>query len=261
MKNDYIIIPGTLLRNSNLSMMQRLLLAKAMGLDNDKGCYASNQYFADSLGVTKDYISKALNDLKKKGYISIQLNYKKDTKEVESRTIRCISDTYRIDVLEGIGQKAQVKVKKEYKEEKESFDLFWIAYPRKTGKQKAWTFWKKNYAKLPLIAIMGHCKKAYVDTEKTYIPHPFTYLNQERYYDEIVKPVEKKNPINLGDYKRDTTGFPMAYCCVCNKSASYKEFEITSNVDSRCCNAKLLPKRRVSYGEYQTSINSSDTRN
>ena len=98
MNNDYVVIPGKLLRSSDLSMMQKLLYAKILGLDNDKGCYASNQYFADCLGVSKDYVSKAITDLKKKGYVSVDLNYKLGSKEIESRTIRCMSDTYGITV-------------------------------------------------------------------------------------------------------------------------------------------------------------------
>ena len=112
-----------------------------------------------------------------------------------SLTIRCLTDTYSIDVLEGMEQKAQVKVKKEYKEEKESFDLFWISYPRKTGKQKAWTYFKNNFAKIPFSTMIEHCKKAYTDTEKKYIPHPFTYLNQERYYDEVLQ--KEKSSVQL----------------------------------------------------------------
>ncbi len=258
MNNDYVIIPGNLLRSNDLSMMQKLLYAKILGLDNDKGCYASNQYFADCLGVTKDYISKAITDLKKKGYVRVDLNYKPGSKEIESRTIRCMSDTYRMSVLEGIGQESKVNIKKEYKEEKESFDLFWINYPRKTGKAKAWNFWKNNFSKLPVSVINKHCKEAYAGTEKQYIPHPHTYLNQERYYDEIIKTVIKKDLVSFKDFKLDSTGNArIGYCSSCGSSDFYDPFKVASE-DSKCCNRELKPNKGVINGkESRSSINHS----
>tara|TARA_R100001129_G_scaffold183676_2_gene166669 strand:- start:9 stop:782 length:774 start_codon:yes stop_codon:yes gene_type:complete len=242
MNNDYIIIPGNLLRSTDLSMMQRLLYAKILGLDNDNGCYASNQYFADCLGVTKDYVSKALSDLKKKGYISIRLNYAEGSKQVESRTIRCMSDTYRISVIEGTGQKAEVKVKKEYKEEKESFDLFYSVYPRKQGKAKAWIHWKNNYSKLPISTIMDHCQKAYVNTEKGWIPHADTYLNQEKYYDEIVAAVKKVEPIRISEFKKTTTGHLIGYCHECDESSQFYKDKFDIQKGTHCkCNSTVYP--------------------
>lgn len=55
----------------------------------------------------------------------------------------------------------------------------------------------------------------------------------------------QKDKKKLTDYNKDTTGFPMGYCAKCGDSASYKDFEIL-NGDSRCCNAEILPKRKVS---------------
>jgi len=53
----------------------------------------------------------------------------------------------------------------------------------------------------------------------------------------------KKDQKKLTDFRRDTTGFPMAYCAKCGNNESYRENEIL-NGDSRCCNAELLPKKR-----------------
>ena len=256
MNNDYVIIPGKLLRSKDLSMMQRLLYAKIMGLDNDQGCYASNQYFADCLGVTKDYISKAISDLKKKGYIRVDLNYKPGSKEIESRTIRCMSNTYRLNVLEGIGQESQVKIKKEYKEEKESFDLFYSVYPRKQGKAKAWIHWRNNYSKLPVSIIMEHCQKAFADTEKQYIPHANTYLNQEQYYDEIVKKVEKAKPISISDFRTTTTGHLIGYCHECSDSSKFYKDKFDIQKGTHCkCNSTVypIPKKELN----GTSINNN----
>ena len=45
--NDYVVIPGDILRNDELTYGQKIILAKIMNLDNDKGCFAPNKYFAN----------------------------------------------------------------------------------------------------------------------------------------------------------------------------------------------------------------------
>ena len=47
----------------------------------------------------------------------------------------------------------------------------------------------------------------------------------------------------VSNYQMDSTGrFYLGWCQVCNRSESYADKEL--NGDSRCCKAKLLPKRR-----------------
>jgi hypothetical protein len=68
------------------------------------------------------------------------------------------------------------------------FDIFWKAYPRKTGKGAALKAWEKN--KLPpLETILLALKKAIQshDWQKDkglFIPHASTWLNQSRWEDE-----------------------------------------------------------------------------
>ena len=245
-KNDYVIIPGSILRDENLSMMQRMLYAKLLGLDNDKGCYASNQYLAECFGYKRHTISKAISKLESLGYISVEIKYKKNSKEVESRGIRCISHTYGTNIPQGMVQTCKDNIKKEYKVEKETFDLFWIHYPKKVGKAKAWATWKANYKDIDSNReqIMNHIKKAYTDTEKQFIPNPATYINQERWWDEII---EQQVVVDISLYKRDTTDFPMGYCQSCGDHSSYREAEIRSG-GSRCCDAKILPTKEIKNG-------------
>ena len=248
-KNDYVIIPGSILRDENLSMMQRMLYAKLLGLDNDKGCYASNGYLADCLGVSKNHISKSISALERMGYISVEIRYKKNSKEIESRGICCISHTYNPKGLGGIIQQPKDNIKKEYKVEKETFDLFWIHYPKKVGKAKAWASWKANYKDIDSSReqIMNHIKKAYTNTEKQFIPNPATYINQERWWDEII---EHKEEIDISLYKRDATDFPMGYCQACGDHESYTVADIKSG-GSRCCDAKILPTKEIKNGSYR----------
>lgn len=72
------------------------------------------------------------------------------------------------------------------------FDEFWEHYPRKTNKLKAQSAWAKVKNKtevLPLITENIRARLATGDWElskKGVIPHPSTYLNGERWEDEVI---------------------------------------------------------------------------
>ena len=71
--NDYIVISGNILRNDDLTYMQKVILAKITNLDNDKGCFATNRYFADLLSTSINSVSKTINQLKNMGLIKITI--------------------------------------------------------------------------------------------------------------------------------------------------------------------------------------------
>ena len=85
-KGDYILIFDWLIGDQNLSDKQKLLLAKIENLDRDRGCYASNSYFANLLHTTKGTISKLISDLGAKGYIDVDIE-RNDNNMVVGRTI------------------------------------------------------------------------------------------------------------------------------------------------------------------------------
>ena len=70
------------------------------------------------------------------------------------------------------------------------FDEFWSLYPRKIAKANARKAWAKLSAEQQLLAakaINTHCEywKA-KETELEFIPHASSWLNGERYEDEII---------------------------------------------------------------------------
>jgi hypothetical protein len=80
-----------------------------------------------------------------------------------------------------------------------SFDEFWSKYPRKVAKKAA----MQAYARLPMdeqeLAVdtldthLEYWKLK--ETESDFIPHPATWLNQGRYFDELeLKPKAPKKP-------------------------------------------------------------------
>jgi hypothetical protein len=79
------------------------------------------------------------------------------------------------------------------------FNLFWAQYPKKVGKLTARRSWEKlsqeNQQKA-LEAIVEH-RKYWVakGTDWEFIPHASTWLNQERFEDELViEQKENKRP-------------------------------------------------------------------
>ena len=58
---------------SRLSIMEKVIFAEIMSLDNEDGCFASNDYLADFFGVSDRQIRKYLLALKTKGLITIKL--------------------------------------------------------------------------------------------------------------------------------------------------------------------------------------------
>ena len=88
-----------------------------------------------------------------------------------------------------------------------TFENFWQQYPRKIGKLTAKRSWEKlsqeNQQKA-LEAIVEHRK--YWTTKATdweFIPHASTWLNQERFEDELVIEKKENKPPKLPWYATD----------------------------------------------------------
>ena len=64
-----IWIPKDIYLNKDLSWTDKILVIEILSLDNERGCFASNDYFAEFLGVTKTTISTSISKLKDLGFI------------------------------------------------------------------------------------------------------------------------------------------------------------------------------------------------
>lgn len=78
-------------------------------------------------------------------------------------------------------------------EEVEGFDAFYTAYPRHVGRRAAAKAFKAAAKRAKIDQIMKGLEgyKAYWEarqTKKEYIPHPSTWLNQDRWDDELDVP-------------------------------------------------------------------------
>lgn len=65
------------------------------------------------------------------------------------------------------------------------FDQFWAIYPRKTAKKAAEKSWSKMNEEDQKQAICYLQKEPFADQSVKYIPHPSTFLNGERWNDEL----------------------------------------------------------------------------
>lgn len=86
------------------------------------------------------------------------------------------------------------------------FEVFWGKYPRKEGKKDARKAWDKLNPDHDLIVTIGHALHQQVENnwkgrDKKYIPLPASWLNGERWTDEITAP-ENGRP-NPRYYDRD----------------------------------------------------------
>lgn len=81
-------IPAEILLNEDLSDKEKIILSMVLYLSEEKGsCFASNKYIANIVNVTHERVSKIISSLKDKGYVSVKLKYKTDSKEIEKRQI------------------------------------------------------------------------------------------------------------------------------------------------------------------------------
>ncbi|MES2636659.1 MAG: phage replication protein [Pseudomonadota bacterium] len=66
----------------------------------------------------------------------------------------------------------------------DGFNEFWLAYPKKVGKDKAQIAWHKKKPKIDLVLKALHWQKTSDSWQQGYIPNPTTYINEGRWKDE-----------------------------------------------------------------------------
>ena len=167
----YAIIPSEV-RYSNLKPNAKLLYGEITALSGKLGyCYATNNYFADLYGVSKNTISSWISDLKKLGFITVIVERNANKQIIK----RCIGITKKIDTpilkkMKGnntsINNTSNINITKEKfisevmtfdypKDMLEDFINYWTEGKKKMRYQKQNTFeiklrllrWEKNQKK------------------------------------------------------------------------------------------------------------------
>ena len=201
----YAILTADVRYDKTLKPLARLLFAEITALCNKEGyCWASNQYFADLYEVDKTTVSGWIGQLKTRGYITVQLEYKEGSKQILNRYIKINgegidemintplqNDVYPIDQKTKVNTTVNTKTNITVNSIGD-FDSFWRFYPRKAGKEAARKAWAKlrpdeHIMQLILDNVRERVEKGeWRKDNQSYILHASTYLNQKRWEDEVL---------------------------------------------------------------------------
>jgi hypothetical protein len=96
-KLDGLWIPKEILLNKDLKLQEKLVLSSIQNLSGDGECYASNQYFAELMDLSKKRIEVIMKSLDDAGYISRRVTYKENSKQIDKRYIKPVYPTHTSD--------------------------------------------------------------------------------------------------------------------------------------------------------------------
>ena len=201
----YAILTADVRYDKTLKPLARLLFAEITALCNKEGyCWASNQYFADLYEVDKTTVSGWIGQLKTRGYLTVQLEYKEGSKQILNRYMKIngegideITKTSFQKDVDPIDQKTKGNTKTNTKtnitvNNVDDFDSFWKFYPRKASKEAARKAWEKLRPDQHIMQMIADNVKERVEKgewrkdNQSFILHASTYLNQKRWEDEVV---------------------------------------------------------------------------
>lgn len=213
-QNNYITILGWMVSELKLSGSALLIYAIIYGFsqNGDDVYTGSQQYLADWTNTTKRNVIKVLGTLIEKGLIV--------KNEVEKNGVKfCIYKAVHesspgVKKVHRGGEKSSPNnidnnIDNIYSanfDKNEAFKRFWDLYPRKTNKKKA----KDSFVKKCTDEnILNKMINAVINQKKTeqwqnikYIPHATTWLNGERWEDEInISSSENKDDNWMSEYE------------------------------------------------------------
>lgn len=84
MERDFkgIWIPKEIWLNKSLTMQEKLFLVEITSLDQEKGCYANNNYFANFFDISITRVSIVINNLVDKGLIASEILVNEGNKRI-----------------------------------------------------------------------------------------------------------------------------------------------------------------------------------
>lgn len=189
---------------------QKLVLVMLANHCNDhtKQCNPSHKLLAKECSMGLSTLKGHINALVDAGFVSIQHVFADNVQKPNSYILNFAPRSesgpppVRIELPPGQNLATEPEVKPEDNhignQKSFLFDSFWKAYPRKTNKG----FAKKVFAKLKvtddllatmLKAIEVQKRSVWKDKDPQYIPHPSTWLNGERWEDEVQTTADSKS--------------------------------------------------------------------
>ena len=207
--------------DKRLNALEKVILAEIDSLDGENGCWASNQYLADFCQCSTTKVSTAVSKLIALGYIEKQ-DFDGRTRILKSRLSKNERQTFKkceADPQKMKANKQDNKVK-EYQSTPEApsggdaqkngaqalFEEFWREYPRKVDKQGAQRAFLriKDVEKIApeIMAALASCKRSEQWTKEggQFIPHPTTWIRQERWTATMDVPKDVPSSFDVDDY-------------------------------------------------------------
>lgn len=90
-KFKYIIIPEYITKDKNLTDKEKNIYSMILTLSKKQECIMSNEYISSMLNISKVHSSRLISSLKNKGYIKVEIIYKKNSKEIAKRILTPIN--------------------------------------------------------------------------------------------------------------------------------------------------------------------------
>ena len=117
-----IWIPIEILTDNKLSDKEKYIYAIILYLSKENDyCYLTNKSISELLNISITLVSKLVNSLKDKNYISIELIYKENSKQIEMRKLIPIvknKDTYLTKVKYPLQQNFNTPIEEKFKDNK-----------------------------------------------------------------------------------------------------------------------------------------------
>ena len=168
-----------------------LLIMSSMA-DHEGKCWPSHNYLAEQCMVTRRTIISTLQTLESEGFISVQRRFKDNVKTssmytVNVKSLHNGSETISQPPSEIISHRNSHSSKQSIKHyDQTGFDRWWAVYPKKKAKKEALRIWDKIKPDGSILwADTIERTESDRDWKRGFAPNPTTYLNQERWNDEI----------------------------------------------------------------------------
>lgn len=181
-------IPATLAESGD--HLKALLYGLIYSLtDENNNCWAGNEYLAKKLGrKDKSIISVKIKELEKDSWVSV------DNALGKNRMLHLtIGKNQRLPLEKTNGQPLEISNESNntvsnINKYNIAFEKFWELYPKKVEKKKSEDKWNKLKKETQELILLDLPKRVKCDSwQKGYILNPMTYLNGERWNDQIIE--------------------------------------------------------------------------
>jgi hypothetical protein len=203
--NWFAPLPASVLLSKTLTDKQKLLIALIANLMNERGyCFASNKYLGECLDCSESTIKDHLKKLEEVGILGRIIKLKANG-DFDFRSLVINLEIPHMPQPEKTTTLAEKLANPSARKlahnnivinRKElilniSFDTWWDLYDKKVGsKTKLQNKWNKLTDDQRTQAIKHTKEYIIAQPDKQYRKNPDTYLNNESFYDEIIKPKE-----------------------------------------------------------------------